>query len=418
MFTSGFNSTDRIANFPVMGQDNKCSPNPYLFVPAGGTAIFFIGSPYEAFPQNGNALIKYAVWTRPGSEIMGEANVPWSSTQRSGAVVMATPYNTWIRLVSVTTTSFTAINIPTNMAFGLYSTPVASAGLAISHNTASLGTIQFSTLPATVPRVLYPVGPPPELVNSRLPWESARTTAAAALFTNVSQALNKNGTVLAGRVNPAAYDVFNTGTAVLSGLHPAEKSYLGLETGLYTYCPPSTDLSDFWDYVAPADIANQGSTVADNLPMYRLDNDALVNIACFDFATGAIPVMAINLDWHIEFRTTSALFQIGMSTMTLESLHLAQMSLHEAGFFFENPEHKNVLTTIVRSVGKFAGVAAPIAGAVHPSAGKALKMVANGSKMLQGSKATPKSTTVAAATGASKPKPPPKGKKGNGKKKK
>lgn len=391
---SGFFSSDKMATLPIVGLDTRISHVPYLYVPAMGTLVLTFGSPNAAFGQNGQAMIKCGLWTPGGSEVIFEMIVPWTSTFRSGISTQQFLTNTWVRPISLTTTSPAAIDMPNRLTVNVLSTPVQPTNLVFTPSTSNLGTIAFSgPVPAT--RHLLPYGPPSELLNSRLPWEATRTTAAAALFTNVSQALNKNGTVLAGRVNPNVYNVFNATSGVLSGLHPAEKSYLGLETGLYTYCPPSTDMATFWDYTLSQDITQlSGDSI---VPQYRLDNDSLVNVACFDFATGTTPSLAINLDWHVEFRTTSALFQIGISTMTLESLHLAQLSLHEAGFFFENPEHKGVLQKVLRSVGKYSAIAAPVVSAVHPSAGKVLTVARAGSRILAGSKATPKSTSLKAA---------------------
>jgi hypothetical protein len=129
-------------------------------------------------------------------------------------------------------------------------------------------------------------------------------------------------------------------------LHPAEKAYLALEMGAYTYCPPSTDMQDFWDYTVP-------NTAGVINPVYRLDNSSLVNILFFT-AGSVAETIAVNADWHFEFRTTSALFQIGMSGLTLETLHQAQLSLAAVGFFFNNESHLQILKSIVPRIIGFA----------------------------------------------------------------
>jgi len=74
---------------------------------------------------------------------------------------------------------------------------------------------------------------------------------------------------------------------------------------------------------------------------------------------GANPgALAVNISWHIEFRTTSALFQIGMSPLTLESLHQAQLALSQVGFFFDNPDHTMIITSVLKALKMYLPAAA------------------------------------------------------------
>ncbi len=136
-----------------------------------------------------------------------------------------------------------------------------------------------------------------------------------------------------GRLAPQTVNVWRASLTNVSGLHPSEKAYLPLETGAYTYVPPSTDMAMFWDYTIP--IGVYPSPTGTRFPIIRLDNTSLVNAGFFSDPDGGTN-LAITADWHFEFRTTSALFSIGLSGTTLESFHQAQLSLVEAGFFFAN----------------------------------------------------------------------------------
>lgn len=263
-----------------------------------------------------------------------------------------------------------------------------------------------------------PVTYPAEFSNSLMPWFTARTTAAAVLGSNVSQVLNKAGTILAGRIAPGVTDPFRVTSSYINTLHPAEKAWLPCETGVYTFCPPSTDLSNFWDYTAHFD--NQAPWV--NAPVYRLDNDSLVNVM-FITAGAVAEQLALTLDWHIEFRTTSALFQIGLSTMPLEVLHQAQIALTSAGFFFENPEHKAVLNKVMAAVKRYGPQVASIAATALPqyaAAFRGAKMIlpkVMGGKMQATSAANSGITPKPKGNRGKKPPPPKRGNKGKGKKK-
>lgn len=225
--------------------------------------------------------------------------------------------------------------------------------------TANASVGNLSTVPVVVAgnaanssRAFRPIVGPAEFSSSVIPYESTRVTACSLLMTNTTQVLSKNGAMIAGRVNPRTIDPFRATETNLMSLHPAEKAWLPMETGYYTYCPPSTDLMFFWDYVR-ADAENA------RVPVYRLDNDSLVNLAVGQ-STNAVSNFAVTVTTHLEFRTTSALFQLALSGYTLESLHVAQLALATAGFFFENPEHTSVLSKVIAGIRKLEPFVTPL----------------------------------------------------------
>lgn len=341
----GVSGTTTAFTWPIVGEDYMSSPNPFVYLPEGFAAHVIVNFSTAA-PAGGTATITIEEWQTPGQCSATAVTATLSTGNLGCAAVIAASSVTprWLRPINIDFAAGAAWaggSIPT-----VSVTIVVYAGAGVyTASTTNYGTVTVT--PAAV-RSMLPVVYPAEFVNSQLPWMSTRLTAAAALFTNVTQVLNKGGTVLAGRVNPATFNPWKVSKSVINGLHPAEKAFMPLETGLYTYCPPSTDMSEFWDYSLNT-TAGAAAT-----PVYRLDNAAMVNVAFFTPGSVA-EALAINCSWHLEFRTSSALFQVGMSAVTLESLHQAQLALARVGFFFENPNHVMILQKVIQAVQTFGG---------------------------------------------------------------
>lgn len=343
--------------YPIVGVDG--SQVPFIWAPAGSTVVVSIsrtantgGTTYQVFMKT---------WSSPGQYSFLTQNITVVAGNRSNGASFVSS-GQWICPVSFT---------QTNDASGIQAAGTNVVALTVVRGLTSV-TGSVSNLPTVIvatgvqPVQFLPLTSPAEFANSQLPWFATRTTAAAMLGSNVSQVLNKAGTILGGRVSPNVIDPFSVTQSYVNTLHPAEKAWLPLETGVYTYCPPSTDLSNFWDYT----LHLMGGAFAP-IPVYRLDNDALVNVA-FVTAGSVAESLAVTLDWHIEFRTSSALFQIGLSSLPLEVLHQAQLSLTQAGYFFENPEHKSVLQKVTAAVKRFAPHLMTAAGAAFPQFAGAL----------------------------------------------
>lgn len=397
---------------PLMGWDQGTGPYPWFYSPAGGTMAIALNVDAGTIPTTDPLAAAYLQrWSAPGEVVDASdgnglsVGLTWNANSKSQVGLLSTPIGGWYRVKAVRHTS-TSLTI-TNANFSI--SVVVVGGAATIANVGTPGnccTIQATTNGSVAG--LVPIAATPEFANSSLPFSSTRTTAAAALFTNVTKALNKEGTVLCGRLNPTVTNVWNFGPADLATLHPAEKQLLGLETGAYTFCPPSTDMAMFWDYTLPT------GTGAPATPIMRLDNDALVNCLYFADPDGGTS-LAVNLDWHIEFRTTSTLFQIGMSTTPIEVLHQAQLSLAAAGFFFQNETHESVLKRVVPMLSTAAKLLLPGAGPVMNAAGVVSKAYKIGSMLVDNRpRGPPPATSVAAATRA---KPPPKPPKKQGKQK-
>jgi len=350
----------------ILGFDQGCGPLPFTYVPANATVTFVVyGAPLT---PGATYRINYDQWDFPGQCSTGYmASVTIAANNRgamTAALTVVGGSGVWLRPTSLSESAATATTL-----FQMNIVTIVAAGtVAYTPSTADAGTVAVTP---TAPVMFMPLVSPVEFANSALPWNGTRMTAAAVLGTNVSQVLNKAGTVLAGRVNPFTNGMWTASTTSLNALHPAEKAWLPLETGIYTYCPPSTDMASFWDYDCDTADSTGQNTQA---PMYRLDNDSLQNVMILT-AGSVAESLAVTASWSFEFRTNSALFQIALSSIPIEVLHQAQLALSSAGFFFENPTHKSILDRVIAGVRRFAPPILKGLTAVNPVAGQAAQVL-------------------------------------------
>lgn len=331
------------AGYPTVGMDSRTGLTPWVWVPAGSTAVLCL-IPNLASAAILDARVNGQIW-QPGGEVRGITNlIGMPANQLGGFALLPTTTGYWYRPANLSLGQ-PASNI---IQYTAFVTVVCSAtNVSVAASAGAAPTITVTGLTPTT--ALQPAITPNEFANSPIPWESTRATAVAALFTNITKVLNKEGTVQWGRLNPDGADIWNFAESRLQVLHPAEKAFLALETGTYVFVPPSTDQAAFWDHTTT--VGPPGASLV-LTPVYRLDNTALVLCGIFSDPDGSTS-LAVNLDWHIEFRNVSALFPIGMSTMTLESFHQAQLALVEAGFFYANESHKSVLNRVIAAIGKY-----------------------------------------------------------------
>lgn len=398
--------TSNVAMYPPLGRDDTLGPTPWTYIPVGATVGLIISGDAEAPDVAGVVFDRWgARGERSQYELVAVKTAGGHTTMFFSYVSLE---NVWVR--------------PTAMQFGAFVAPanrkmrisiVVTSGTIVFPGSAAAfgGTATCNGAPVALPiRPLLPFTAPAEFANSSLPWSNTRLTAVATLYTNVTKVLSKEGTVLAGRLSPEQVDVWNFTQAHLTNLHPAEKAYLPLESGHYTYCPPSTDLAAFWDYTLDRTTTSPSQPAP--APVVRLDNTALVNCALFaDQDSGDATRLAVNLDFHIEFRTTSALWQIGLSAMTLESLHQAQLSLVAAGFFFPNKSHAAILNRIAT----WAKAISPSVGLVSPMAGRVLRKTSKAVIKMTNAPRTNVPATSAEGSGIVSKKKGPKGEKPGGK---
>lgn len=214
---------------------------------------------------------------------------------------------------------------------------------------------------------MFPVVAPPEYTTSNIPYRSTRETALSVLFSNVSSVLNKEGTISAVRVPMSLFRTTGglspwgdfTQQSFFTAPHPAERYYGPLEKGLYTYALPDQKTEQFATYVSDQIAA---------YPVYRLDDSDYVHLLQFsDLDSAGATTLAVQVDMHLEFRTSSSLFQLGYSHITLESYHVAVLSLLKQGVFYENPVHLAAIGNLIRgAVTTLAPVMMPYLRAAVP----------------------------------------------------
>ncbi len=409
--TSGSTSTS--IPYPIIGVDNCAAAGgrEFVYVPAGWSIVVVVGN-NNAIALGGTSVIEVGIetWVAPGEvSITDRVTItPVATNRAAGAVTMlSSNRHKWIRIASVTCG-----------AVGSYELSGVQLVLTAGTPSYTTSTVNWGGVAVTAGSVrsLYPFFYPLEFANSTLPWYSTRTTASAVLFTNVTQVLNKSGSITAGRIPPQVLSPWDATKSYVASLHPAEKALLGLEAGFYTYVPPSTDMSDFWDYTCVSNGTVTSSTPP--APVYRLDNTSLVNV--FYLTSPVVETFAVNLDFHIEFRTVSTLWQLGMSTLTLEAFHQAQIELMSHGFFYNNEDHKRLKSMVGRAK-KVSAFLTPIVKPLLPQQARIAYDLARTAQRMISSKPskTPPPTTGAGSGMTKRPpkaKPPPKGKgKGKGK---
>lgn len=370
---------------PIMGVDEGAGPGQWIYVPAGWNLG---ASVYNTLAGVSDAIsIQLDQWIKPGEFSSNSSSIAFSylgggSTTSSYGGLQSVSFARWVRVSAISSPGGLSSNLRA-VSLTLVVAPTLTLTFAATRPTYTVGASK---------RGMLPIPAASSYAFSTLPFRNTRVTAAAALFTNVSKVLNKEGTVQAARLNPETDNPWSFSATTFDGVHPAEKYFYGLEKGFYTYSAPSTDLATFWDYTSHYSETTYGRYY----PIHRLDNNSLVNAFLFSDPDGDTS-LAINLDWHIEFRNTSTLWPIGVSAVTLESLHSSQLALMEAGFFFDNVDHKWILSKITKA----ANYIRPVAG-LHPVGRGMYKILDRMNRT-----STPRPTTLQLKQRA--PPPPPRG---------
>lgn len=366
--------------YPIMGRDTGLPGPEFTYIPHQDDfhyAVIGVGASSTAATVR--VTVEWEMWASPGQShppvdggIFSYVDIlanNWGAA--TGPNMDLKAHGTWVRprSISVAYPTFNAASLVPPV---YHVVVLATNAINVTYiPAAGTGTWDINEFSSAAP-IHMPLVYPNEFDNSMVPWYATRVTAAAALATNISQVLVKGGTVLAGRVSPAQHNLWEVSQNFVASLHPAEKAFLALETGFYTYCPPSTDLLFFTDYSL-----NTGDS-APNAPIYSLHNDSMYNKVYFTpSGTTVSESLAVTSTWHMEFRTSSSLFQVALCNMTLESLHQAQLTLSQAGYFFENPTHKSAISRVIG----FAKQNVPrLVSIVNPTAGRFVKAFTKGQK--------------------------------------
>lgn len=227
-------------------------------------------------------------------------------------------------------------------------------GYGVTTST-SLGVSILSNPTGVCASVLFPSVGPTEAFTTTAPWKATRATAVGALFSNVTAAQYKEGTVSAARVNSESVNVLSPSTweASIAKVYPKDRYFGPLENGLYTFTLPDEGSEKYVDYLPMQTGALMGpnwvsgSMIQTNAAIFDLDNISYANLVVFTDIENSATILAVTVDRHIEFRSSSVLFPLGFSSVALESYHAAQMALVQMGVFFENPLHLGLITSMV-----------------------------------------------------------------------
>lgn len=377
-FAPTFNASGATQNIPI-GRDTYTGFE-YFWVPGNGNCycqlrVTNLGS------SSGNISCNLMYWNGAGDELF----IAQQATSISGGVAQITyaaPFPGWYRWSDVGADSVSnagvAIQIYISVGFGTDTNWPSAGGTAVG---------------------LWPFNPPPDFgTTSNYPWLSTKTNSSAALFTNVSQVFEKQGTVLAARLI-AGDNPWAASQALLSTRTPQEKYFGAFETGLYTWSSPSPESQRYFQCYRSGSFNGGAAGATLFNPLIDLNDTGYYNCITFtDSSTSPYPIIAVTVDWHIEFRSTSPLFPGMVSSTSLEAVHQAHLLVGSLNPFTENPDHNRLHSAIIALVRSMD----------HPAT---IKKIANVShkmqQMVPGSK-VPANGGAKGPKPKGKPKPKPK----------
>lgn len=256
----------------------------------------------------------------------------------------------------------------------------SSASTARSATTVTWGICDAGTqnflLPGTTlanpitPFLMPKISAPAEFDEAPTLWSDTRANAVAVLFSNVTASLYKEGTAKACRVLANDFaagrysnDLESTFNNLYAGTRPELKYNGPLAKGLYAYTTADSSTSTFRDW-------NSGKSSGTNFSaIFRLGSFEYVSFIQFydtqstrSGTSATATILNITGDVHIEFRTTSTLWDVGVTRTSLEAWHRSQVALAAMPPFFENLTHMESI----------AGLAARLAGWALGPQGKAV----------------------------------------------
>jgi len=251
-------------------------------------------------------------------------------------------------------------------------------------------TSSLVVFPSAGARALWPAYPPPQVTVSTAPYTSSRVTALTMLATNVSRVQIKQGTIMGARFSSLTPAFYSAVPSDVNGVHPAARYYGACENGLYLVAPPTQDSEQFVDAVmklgqvtavTSAGIASVSTNNVYYVPIVDFDTDDPF-LAAFISEEVSVDetIMAITVDIHLEFRSSSPLFQVGISAVPLETYHAAQLVVAQAGYFYENPTHwRELASRIARLAGQVLPMLFP-SSRVARAAGTAALILGRGAR--------------------------------------
>lgn len=253
-------------------------------------------------------------------------------------------------------------------------------------------------------RYLMPAFAPLESTVSTAPYDSCRLNAVSLLMTNVSRVQIKQGTVLAGRLQRTNLKPWSWYESDISNVHPADRYFGSAEVGAYTYVAPGQETSKFRQAGATVGLITQFRVNDTPLvvsgtqfsPTMHVNDDEYFHAIVVSEETGVDEtILAITVDLHVEFRSSSSLFMLGISALPLESYHATLLALNQTGYFFENHTHwRELASLLVRGINAALPVVAPqLVGPVRALSSAAVVGYKAGRAIISSMKRKPRNMT-------------------------
>lgn len=320
-------SATYILETPYAGTDHHALEHPYIYATGDFVPIGWDGQQEWVYmPLNKtNGTQGMGIWNYASNTIVADMTTldrngvyrTHKLSLTSGANVLASTYFTDVWMC------FNTLTIPPD-------TPAS----------------RIAVYPLPNVTLLLPAYRPPEADVSSAPYTNSRVTSLACLASNVSRVQVKQGTVTAARLSAEGKAFWSVSEEDFTSVHPADRYYGPSENGLYVVAPPTQESEVLRDQARKKfrviAMSATGFTVEGEhySPVVDPDTDAPFMAFMFQEETGIDEtLLAITTDIHIEFRTSSPLFQVGISCVPLEQYHAAQLVVAQTGYFFENPTH-------------------------------------------------------------------------------
>lgn len=326
---------------PIIGTDETIGGPPFVYSPCDGLTGTQIVVQFNGGMSATSVSLELDYWISPGefrristNPVVGGSN--WQ-VFFAGLDLNLPSGPCWVRPVSVNCGGQPANGCP----------PVVHLFVTSAMSSFSIAPTTTATYTATVTAAspsyaFMPLPTPVDFFTTSAPFQNTRVTATALALENVTKVLNKEGTIMCGRLQPSNTDPFKFTAGSLALLHPEEKCQLPMERGLYTYCAPANSFDRFKDYAYPLNFNKSSTVTLSNVPTFDLSFDGLYNCMVFQDPDGGTLLSAV-VDYHLEFRSTSVLWPLSIATSSVESLHSAVQRMARGPFFSPHRDSARLL---------------------------------------------------------------------------
>jgi hypothetical protein len=284
---------------------SNCQLQAVLGFTAPATAATTIGLSIEAWLSPGGTN------PTPLQSQVFQTNVATAQKANSVAVVSAANNLTgmWVRPAAVQTTASPTGQVQVCL--------VVTAATTFAYTPGpTFGLVQVSGVAVNLSYV--PVAVPSDFSVSTIPWSDTRVVAGELTIQNVTTALNRGGTVTATRLIPEDSSVTGWAASLAASSNERDKVFGPADEPLTAFLLPGSDSGAFYD--TTYSLATTG-----RLPTMSLDNP--LPFVALSYSLPGASTLAIQPDWHIEFRTQRALFSLGYSSIPMDVMSRAARRL-------------------------------------------------------------------------------------------